>query len=70
MSLHINRFVDAVRAAESKSQRDLIMSMSDAKALHSDITKLLLALHELHERVQAGSKDLDIKDLEVDGGNF
>lgn len=70
MSLHINRFIDAIRAADSKSQRDLVISMSDAKALHSDITKLLLALHELHERNQAEPKDLGIKDLEVDGGDF
>ena len=70
MSLHINRFIDAIRAADSKSQRDLVMSMTDAKALHSDITKLLLALHELHERSQSGTKDPDMKDLEVDGGDF
>lgn len=70
MSLHINRFIDSLRAAESKSQRDLVMNMSDAKALHSDITKLLLALHELHERSQALPADTAMKDLEVDGGDF
>jgi hypothetical protein len=69
MSLHINRFVDAIKAAESKSQRDFIMSMSDAKALHGDITKLLLTLHELHERSTTAAIDVN-QDLEVDGGSF
>jgi hypothetical protein len=51
MSLHINRFIDSIKAAESRGQKDLIMPMRDAKDLHGDITKLLLALEQSH-RVQ------------------
>jgi hypothetical protein len=69
MSLHINRFIDAIKATESKSQRDLIMSISDAKALHAEITKLLLALHELHEKTVV-SPNTVVSDIEVDGGSF
>jgi hypothetical protein len=46
MSLHINRFIDSIKAAESRGQKDLVMPMRDAKDLHSDITKLLLALEQ------------------------
>lgn len=49
MSLHINRFVDAIKAAEARGARDLSMSMRDAKDLHSDITKLLLSLERMRE---------------------
>ena len=69
MSLHINRFIDAIKAAESKSQRDFIMSMADAKALHADITKLLLAIHELHERTTVPTPAVS-GDIEVNGGSF
>ena len=45
------------------------MSMADAKALHADITKLLLALHELHERTTVATPAVS-GDIEVNGGSF
>jgi hypothetical protein len=50
MSLHINRFVDAIKAAESRGQRDLTMNLRDAKDLHGDITKLLLTLEGMRSQ--------------------
>jgi hypothetical protein len=52
MSLHINRFIDLIKAQESRGGRDIIMSLRDAKDLHADITKLLLVLNELRDRLQ------------------
>lgn len=69
MSLHINRFIDSVRAADSRGHRDLVMSMTDAKALHADITKLLLALQVLHEQNPPEGASAS-GDVEVDGGRF
>lgn len=66
MSLHINRFIDRVKAADARSQRDVTMSLTDAKDLHADITKLLLALHVLHEQPD---ETKPVK-LELDGGSF
>lgn len=51
MSLHINRFVDAVKAHEARGQRDFVMSLRDAKDLHGDITKLLLVVTELQQKL-------------------
>jgi hypothetical protein len=71
MSLHINRFVDRVKAADARTQRDFIMSMTDAKDLHADITKLLLALQVLHEqRSAAPAAAISDTNIEVDGGTF
>jgi hypothetical protein len=68
MSIHINRFVDSVKAHEARGQRDFIMSMKDAKDLHADITKILLAMIDMQNTllqvqkeqvitVELGSKD-------------
>jgi hypothetical protein len=38
MSLHINRFVDSIKAHEARGQRDFTMSLRDAKDLRADIT--------------------------------
>ena len=68
MSLHINRFIDKIKANESRGQRDFIMSMSEAKDLHADITKLLLALHALHEVDK--NPEAQVVEINVEGGTF
>ena len=67
MSLHINRFVDAIKAAESRSQRDVSMTIHEARDLHADITKLLLALQGLQEQIQQAQTGVTI---ELNGGDF
>jgi hypothetical protein len=71
MSLHINRFVDAIKAAEARGSRDLVMSMRDAKDLHSDITKLLLSLERMREAmVRPRSTETAPVVTEWSGGSF
>ena len=69
MSLHINRFVDNIKAHESRGQKDFTMSMRDAKDLHSDITKLLLTLEQLHNKAPGAQKD-EVITIELTGGGF
>lgn len=66
MSLHINRFVDRLKALEMRGTREFTMPMQDAKDLHADITKLLLQLHELHEQ----HSQQEVVQIEVTGGSF
>jgi len=68
MSLHINRFVDSIKAHESRGQRDFTMSLRDAKDLHSDITKLLLTLEVLH--TQSSVSKTEAITVELNGGSF
>jgi hypothetical protein len=65
MSLHINRFVDSIKAHESRGQRDFTMTMREAKDLHSDITKLLLTLETLHTHPKQ-----ETITVELNGGSF
>ena len=67
MSLHINRFVDSIKAAESRGQKDLIMPMRDAKDLHGDITKLLLALEQSRREQAIQNEPIEIV---LAGGSF
>lgn len=70
MSLHINQFLDRLKAADARQQRDFVMSMADARNLHGDITKLLLAVQTLQNTVQqAGTTDVDSA-VTFDGGSF
>jgi hypothetical protein len=67
MSLHINRFVDSIKAHESRGQRDFTMSLRDAKDLHADITKLLLTLNAMREQ---HTQDSQVVEVQITGGDF
>jgi hypothetical protein len=50
--IHINKFIDKIQFFESKNSENFIIPLSDAKKLHTDITKLLLVLQKFNERVE------------------
>lgn len=68
MSQHINRFIDRLRQAENRQQRDLVLSINDARDLHADITRLLLSLEQAQLKSQVISEE--VQDLQVSGGTF
>lgn len=69
MSIHINRFVDLVRATEARGQRDLHMSLKDARDLHADITRLLGTVEDLRKNsVQQATES--VMTVELTGGGF
>lgn len=69
MSLHINRFIDNIKAHESRNAKDFVCPMRDAKDLHADITKLLLAITDLQSQVQALQQP-GVITVEVSGRDF
>ena len=68
MSQHINRFIDRLRQAENRQQRDLVLTITDARDLHADITRLLLNLEQLRQQPQA--KVEEVQEIQVSGGTF
>ena len=67
MSLHINRFVDSIKAHESRGQKDFTMTMRDAKDLHGDITKLLLTLAQSRQQQASQNEPIEVV---LSGGSF
>ena len=70
MSLHIHRFIDLIKATESRGQRDLHMTLRDAKDLHADITKLLVTLEELRRNTSTAPVTPEITEVQIAGGSF
>lgn len=68
MSLHINRFIDKIKSAESQRQRDVILTINEARDLHGDITKLLLQLNA--QAVSAPVAEPEATTVEIQGGSF
>jgi hypothetical protein len=67
MSLHIHRFIDSIKAAESRGSRDVILTLREAKDLHSDITKLLITLEQLRSMPDSQSQ---VVEVQLAGGSF
>lgn len=68
MTIHLNKFIDRVVGQEARGARDFVMSMSDAKNMHADLTRLLLELHHLRE--QAATAQPDTVEVKITGGSF
>ena len=66
--LHINRFLDRLQQCESRRQRDIVLTVAEARDLHADITKLLLAIEDLRER--QNTTTTEITEIQVEGGSF
>lgn len=69
MSMHLQKFVDRVRGYEARGAKDFIMTMAEAKDMHADITRLLLELHDLRERVSKSATE-EVITVQVGGGSF
>ncbi len=66
--IHINRFIDKIKFFEAKHSKDFIIPMKDAKDLHGDITKLLLALQEYEQRAKRAVQVPT--DIQLNGGDW
>jgi hypothetical protein len=69
MTLHIQKFVDRVRGFELKGSKDFVMSINEAKDLHTDLTHLLLELRDLREKLSNPEQE-DVITIKMDGGSF
>lgn len=69
MTIHLQKFVDRVRGHEARGARDFVMSMTDAKDLHADITALMLELYRLKEEAATVQEQQKIT-VQIGGGSF
>jgi hypothetical protein len=69
VSIHIQRFVDRLRGFEARAAKDITMSITDAKDLHADITRLLLDLQTAKESAIKATQEETIT-VEMSGGTF
>jgi hypothetical protein len=69
MTMHIQRFVDRLRGFESRGVKDFTMSLTDAKDLHADITRLLLEMETLRKNLVVKISEEPIQ-VQITGGTF
>ena len=67
--IHINNFVDKIKALESQNSKQFSMTIREAKDLHADITKLLLALQVLQDN-KPSAKSNEVIQVELRGDTW
>jgi hypothetical protein len=70
MSMHLHKFIDRIKGFEARGAKDFTMSLSEAKDLHSDITKLLIDLQNLRESAVVKTPDESTISVQIQGGTF
>jgi hypothetical protein len=70
MSIHLQKFVDRVRGFEARGAKEFTMSLTDAKDLHADITRLLIDLESLREAAAIAPENNEVINIQMDGGAF
>lgn len=69
MSIHLQKFIERVRANDAKGGKDFVMPMKDAKGMAADLTELLLELKNL-QKASLDNQNNQIIEIKVDGGSF
>lgn len=69
MSLHLQKFIDRIQSTESRGLKDVSISLTDAKAMQADLTRLLLELNELKIK-QANNELEQVIEVQIGGGKF
>jgi hypothetical protein len=67
--IHIQRFIERLQGFEARGARDFTMPIRDAKDLHADLTRLLIALQAARESAVDTAQDSAIT-VEMKGGSF
>ena len=69
MSIHLQKFIERVRANDAKGGKDFVMPMKDAKGMAADLTELLLELKAFQTAALKSQTD-QVIELKIDGGKF
>lgn len=67
--IHLQKFIDRVQGTEARGLKDLSIPLSDAKAMHAELTRLLLELQTLKE-ASAKQPAEEVIQISINGGGF
>lgn len=65
--IHIKRFIERVSLVEAKQNKDLVMSVADARGLRDELAKILADLHKFSDDKLSEEPTFQV---EFRGGSF
>jgi hypothetical protein len=67
--IHLQKFIDRIQGTEARGLKDISVPLSDAKAMAAELTRILLEMQSLRERVAQQPQE-EVITVEVHGGTF
>lgn len=67
--VHLEKFIEKIRAAEMRGQRDLSIPVRELKDIQTDLTKLLLRLQLYGINKEPETRE-GIVEINVSGGSY
>lgn len=67
--IHLQKFIDRVQGTEARGLKDLSIPLSDAKAMHAELTRLLLDL-QMFKEAMANKPAEEVIQVSINGGSF
>lgn len=65
--IHIKRFIDRIAHVESRQGKDVVITLTDARALRDELVKLLADNYKL---LEGSASKVETIQVEVTGGKF
>ena len=67
--IHLQKFIDRVQGTEARGLKDMSIPLTDAKAMHAELTRLLLELQTFKEAASRQPTE-EVIQVSVNGGSF
>lgn len=67
--IHLQKFIDRVQGTEARGLKDVSIPLTDAKAMHAELTRLLLELQTFKEAAVRQPQE-EVIQVAVSGGSF
>ena len=67
--IYLQKFIDRIQGTEARGLKDLSIPLTDAKAMHAELTRLLLDLQALKEAA-AKQPEEEVIQVSINGGSF
>jgi hypothetical protein len=67
--IHLQKFIDRVQGTEARGLKDLSIPLSDAKAMHAELTRILLDLQTFREAMASKPAE-EVIQVSINGGSF
>ena len=67
--IHLQKFIDRVQGTEARGLKDMSIPLTDAKAMHAELTRLLLELQTFKEAASRQPTE-EVIQVAVNGGSF
>ena len=67
--INLQKFIDRVQGAEARGQRDVSIGITEARAMHGELTRLLLELQASRERASQQPQE-EVIQVSINGGSF